>query len=720
MTLRAQTGTFLSEPEIYGMLSRAGLSPPRHGMLGESLPFTADDAVVLKGQGVGLLHKSDLGAVRFLSYNIPELSGAAIEIRQRIEAAGFEWLGALVCERVAIARSAGLPTEALVSLRHGDGGWSLLIGLGGLQVEALAEGVPPLCWPMALVTPEQAFDELRQHLLGRIWLGKLRGAPALTSEAQLRAFLGALWRLRDVAASEGLDLVELNPVALDQAGELRALDGVGRRGAPLPRRFPPPEGFLAALLEPSRVALAGVSAAEGGVGRTILDNLRRSPALAGNLLLIKPGHDRFLELPCLPDVAALATDPVDLLILALPARATADTVSQLLRQGGGARVVALVAGGIGDGGDGDGLGVRLAAELSEARAAGRWTPALVGPNFLGHWVPGRDLDSSFIPVEKLAAPARSHGGVALLSQSGAFLLSRRSRNPQLPLGFAMALGNQLDVAIPDVLEALKAHPEFRAIGLYVEGFGQGHLTATATVARRLTAEGRAVLLHRAGHSPAGQAAAASHTGAIAGDRVLEEALLSRAGVGIARSQQAFDAGLAWLGAYPSLTPGPVTVVTNAGFESVNAADLLASPFCSASLDPAAKERLQSVLNEEGLAGLVAVRLPLDLTPMANEDGYLKAVAALLKGSNGIMILGLVPFTRRLHTDPPEAARFAEALASLARSPGSALGVVVDAGSDYDGYRRALAEAGMPVFSRMEDALAGLQALGGKGDSTALL
>ncbi len=712
MTLHARTGTFLSEPEVYCLLSRAGLSPPRHGLLGDVLSFDADEAVVLKGQGAGLLHKSDIGAVRFLSYNIPELSGAAIEMRQRVEAAGFEWLGALVCERVAIARSVGLPTEALVSLRHGDGGWSLLIGLGGLQVEALAEGVPPLCWPMALVTPEQAFDELRQHLLGRIWLGTLRGAPALTSEAQLRAFLGALWRLRDLAESEGLDLVELNPVALDQAGEPRALDGVARLGAPSPRRLPPPGGFLDALLEPRRVALAGVSTAEGGVGRTILDNLRRCDALVDNLLLIKPGHERFLDLPCLPDVAALAADPVDLLVLALPARATADTVSQLLRQGGGARVVALVAGGIGDGGDSDGLGARLSAELQEARAAGRWTPALVGPNFLGHWVPGRDLDSSFIPVEKLAAPARTDGGVALLSQSGAFLLSRRSRNPHLPLGFAMAMGNQLDVAIPDVLEALEAHPEFRAIGLYVEGFGRGHLAATATVARRLSAAGRAVLLHRAGHSPAGQAAAASHTGAIAGDRVLEEALLSRAGVGIARSQQAFDAGLAWLGAYPSLIPGQVTVVTNAGFESVNAADLLVSPFCSASMDPAAEERLQSVLDEEGLAGLVAVRLPLDLTPMANEGGYLKALAALLEGSHEIVVIGLVPFTRRLHTDPPGAGRFAEALAGMARSRGTALGVVVDAGSDYDHYRQALAAAGLPVFTRMEDALAGLQALGG--------
>ena len=505
--------------------------------------------------------------------------------------------------------------------------------------------------------------------------------------------------------------MELNPIALDSSGEPRPLDGVARRGASPQRRGAPPAGFLTALLEPRRVALAGVSSTEGGVGRTILDNLRRSGELAGSLVLIKPGHEQFLGLPCLPDVEALQADPVDLLLLALPASASAATVSRLLACGGGARAVALVAGGIGDGADTEGLGVTMSAELQHARETGRWTPALLGPNFVGHWAPVRDLDTSFIPVEKLAAPARHGGPVALLSQSGAFLLSRRSRNPQLPVGLALALGNQLDVALPDVLEALEAHPEFLVLGLYVEGFGPGELAATARVGLRLRAQGRTLLVYRAGRSDAGQAAAASHTGAIAGNQVVEEALLRRAGFCLAPTQQAFDAGLAWLGAYPGVRPGPVAVVTNAGFESVNAGDLLVPPLIPASLDAATTSRLHAVLEAEGLRGLVASRLPLDLTPMAREGGYLKAVDALMGTSVKIMILGLVPFTRRLQTGIDEATRFAHALAGTAQRYCIAIGVVVDAGSDYKPYRQALASAGLPVFTRMEDAIEGLRALG---------
>lgn len=711
MTFRDVATAFLSESEVYDLVRKAGINPPRHGMLGTPLHFESSQPIVLKGQGVGLLHKSDLGAVRFLPFDIPQLHVASHEMQQQVEAGGFAWIGALVCERIAIARSEGLPTEAFVSLTHGEGGWTLLFGFGGLQAEAIAEPVPPLCWPMDFVTVETAFQELRQHLLGRIWLGSLRGTEALTTEVMLHGFLESLWRLHEMAEAAGLDLVEMNPVALDRTGQMRPLDGVARRGTPPQRRRPPPTGFLTALLEPRRVALAGVSSTEGGVGRTILGNLRRSSDLAEGLLLIKPGQAQFLGLPCLPDVGALKTDPVDLLILALPAAATVETVSRLIAQGGGARVVALVAGGIGDGADRDGLGARMLSEVQNARNEKRWTPALMGANFLGHWVPARDLDSSFIPLEKIAAPSRRGGTVALLSQSGAYLLSRRSQNRDLPLGLAIALGNQMDVAIPDVMEALESRPEFQVLGLYVEGFEPGQLKAVARAGRRLRAQGRTVLLYRGGRTEVGQAAAASHTGAIAGNQVLEASLLRRAGFCLAPTQQAFDAALVWLGSYPGLRPGPVAVVTNAGFESVRAGDLLEPPFSAATLDPVATERLKAALTSEGLGDLVAARLPLDLTPMANESAYLKTAAVLMDTTAPIVVVGLVPFTSRLQTVVHEAVPFAQALAALAQSHGKALGVVVDAGHDYQSYRQAFAAARLPVFTRMEHAIEGLQALG---------
>ena len=117
-----------------------------------------------------------------------------------------------------------------------------------------------------------------------------------------------------------------------------------------------------------------------------------------------------------------------------------------------------------------------------------------------------------------------------------------------------------------------------------------------------------------------------------------------------------------------------------------------------------------MLVTEKLDGLVAPRLPLDLTPMASESAYLAAAELALR-SSAVVVLGLVPFTRRLNTEGTEAFSFAQALAGLSRQHGHPLGIVVDAGQDYADYREAFTAAGLPVFDRVEFALAGLRVLG---------
>ncbi|MBI5422784.1 MAG: CoA-binding protein [Opitutae bacterium] len=700
---------FLCETEAYDLLARAGLRPPRHGLVGGALPFVPGEPIVLKGLGDELWHKSELGCVRFLPFDAARLGDEAAAMRRRVEAEGLTWIDALVCERIAIQRNRDVPSEAFVSLSRADAGWVVLCGFGGLQANALAELAPPCRWPVEVVTPEQALTEFSAHLLGRAWLGGLRDSHPLTTTEDLRVFFESLWQLAALADEQGLALVELNPVALDPNGTPRPLDAVGRYAPPAAERLAPSPDFLPALRQPRRIALAGVSAQEGGVGRTILENLRRYALPPGDLILIKPGQSEFLGLPCFPDVAALRDAPVDLLILALPAPAAAATLEALIAQGGGATCVALVAGGIGDGADTHGLGARLSALLRETRAAGRWTPAVLGPNFLGHWSPALDLDTSFIPTEKLAAPACTGGALTLLSQSGAFLLCRRSRQPSLRFGLGVALGNQMDVAMPDVLAALAREEHPGPVACYVEGFGPGHLAPFAAAARSLAQRGSRVLLHRAGRTAAGQAAAASHTGAMAGDLALERELLERSGVRFTASIAEFDAALAWLAAYPRLAKGPVALLTNAGFESVNGSDLFGTALPAATLGAPATEELTHLLAAKNLGGLVSPRLPLDLTPMADESAYL-ATAELLLRECAVLVVGLVPFTRKLGTDAPAAARFASQLAALARAAGKPLAVAIDAGADYESYRTAFAAENVPTFDRIESALLGLRAL----------
>ena len=74
----------------------------------------------------------------------------------------------------------------------------------------------------------------------------------------------------------------------------------------------------------------------------------------------------------------------------------------------------------------------------------------------------------------------------------------------------------------------------------------------------------------------------------------------------------------------------------------------------------------------------------------------------------VLIVGLIPFTRRLAFLDPEA--FARTLASAAASQGKALALALDAGPAYEALRSAFARSGVPVFTRVEEALEGLQAL----------
>jgi acyl-CoA synthetase (NDP forming) len=702
---------FLCEADAYPLLEQAGLHPPRHGRTDGILPFAPGEAVVLKGLGDEVWHKSELGCVRFRAFDAASASTEMNAMRTGVEAAGHRWLGGLVCERITGHRHEALPTEAFVSLVRGAAGWTVLCGFGGLSAEALAELAPPLLWPQAVTSPRQASADFQAHLLGRLWLGRLRGSTPLTTPERLDEFFQRLWTLTALASNESLVLLELNPVVLDQSGEPRPLDAVGRRGEPAAPRLVPPAGFLQALRAPRRIAIAGVSAQPGGIGRTILENLRRYPLPAGDLVLIKPGQETMLGLPCRPDVSALTAAPVDFLILAVPAPIAVEMTLQLIAQGGGATVVALVSGGIGDGADSGGqLARKLEGALRAARVAGAWTPALLGPNFLGHWVPPAHLDTSFIPIAKIPVPDPAGGDLTLVSQSGAFLLSRRSRQPGLRFGMALALGNQLDISVADALAALAADDTGGPVAAYVEGFGPGQLETAAAAIARLRARGRRVVIHRAGRTVAGQAAAASHTGAMAGDLALERALLGRAGALFTHDIADFDAALAWLGAHPNLQVGPVAMLTNAGFESVNGGDLLGPDLPAAVLPDADTAELAAVLVRHGLAGLVAPHLPLDLTPMADEAAFLSTADVILKHS-AVLIVGLVPFTSRLRTDARGAENLAVEMAALAHRHAKPIAVVVDAGDDYATFRAAFARAGLPVFARMENALRGLRAVG---------
>ncbi len=194
----------------------------------------------------------------------------------------------------------------------------------------------------------------------------------------------------------------------------------------------------------------------------------------------------------------------------------------------------------------------------------------------------------------------------------------------------------------------------------------GDLLATALAARRAAARGKWVVMYKGGRSAEGQKAASSHTGALAGDWELQKALLKRAGVIVCESMGMYDAALAWLAAFPTGKPSRVAVITNAGYESVVSADLLVGAVTGHILEPAEVAEVKALLEAHKLQDLVAPRLPLDVTPMADEAAYLDCCRFALRTVADTVVVGLVPLTKRLDTtDPARMEAFANSLLEMA-------------------------------------------------------
>ena len=122
------------------------------------------------------------------------------------------------------------------------------------------------------------------------------------------------------------------------------------------------------------------------------------------------------------------------------------------------------------------------------------------------------------------APA---GGVALVSQSGNVAVNALGTRRALHLHTVISCGNQAVLDASDYLLALAEQDGVRSVALYLETEGDGARLAQGLAACAEREIG--VVMLKAGRSALGASAAAAHTGAVAGDARVLEALVVEAG-----------------------------------------------------------------------------------------------------------------------------------------------------------------------------------------------
>jgi acyl-CoA synthetase (NDP forming) len=713
-SVRADGREVLLETEAIQLLGALGISTPEYVEVAgpDAAVSLPGDRVVVKAMVPGLVHKSGAGAVKVATNTAAAISTAIGRMRNEFTTAR----SFLVAEYVE--PDGGAFTEFLLGMRHTEAfGPIVTLGIGGSAVETTVSLAPSLAGVVMSPNLHSGVDTLPiDDIIGRLLLDDRFGSRPLTTRSSLTALLGGAL---DVAASLVPDPIaefEVNPLVFVD-GDPVALDAFARLGEPLSTDQRPalPDGALEFMLHPRSIGIVGVSE-RMNPGRVILGNVLATGFPPESITIVKAGMAEIDGIACTPSIEQMGS--VDLLVVAVGADTAPDVVRGAI---GKARSIVLIPGGIGER-----EGTVAVAEqlLADVAAAPEPRPIINGPNCMGiRSIPGR-YDTTFIPVSKVAARGREgRHPVALVSASGAFVLSRHDRLPWLDPAYVITVGNQMDVTIGDHLDYLADDPSIQVVGCYAEGFRPGDGIRWAHAADRIRHRGGSVVLLLGGRTPAGADSAASHTAAVAGDARVATELARSVGVQVATTLEDFE-DLLRLAVLLRNRPADglgVGAVSNAGFEAVAVSDAL-GPLRLARLTDGSVDRIDTVLRGARLAGMVTARNPLDLTPSCGADAYVAAVSAILEDPGvHVGLVGCVPFTPALETlgvgdghseDVMRSHTLASQLVELWGATTKPWVVVVDGGSHYDVMSRLLEDAGIPVFRRSDRAMRALAAWAG--------
>jgi acetyl coenzyme A synthetase (ADP forming)-like protein len=428
------------------------------------------------------------------------------------------------------------------------------------------------------------------------------------------------------------------------------------------------------ILEPKSIAVIGASSSPGKVGNVIVRNLLEGK-YAGRVYPVNPKYEELLGLKCYPSVLGIKRT-VDCAIIATPS----PTVPKIMEECAEKRVggVLILSGGFEE------TGRRDLAE-SVRKTAYKNNIPVIGPNCLGVYNPYNHVDSIFFPMYKLGRPGP--GGVSFITQSGAVGSVIIDAAEYYGLGIAkfISYGNATVLDETDFLEYLARDRKTSTIILYLEATKNGRLLLEKMkeVNRK-----KPILVLKAGRGRAGQTAAQSHTGNIAGSYLAYNAAFRQAKVTEARNlDELFD--FMRIFGQPRAKGSRIGIITNGGGLGVLTTDAVEEEGMSlAKISREAEKRLRKIVPEYGNVGN-----PLDLVADATVGLYEKTIEELNEDKNIDFLIICVLFQT-----PPIDEKILNVLVAASEDKRKPIAVVAVGGSYTEHYRKILESKGVPTFS----------------------
>lgn len=436
---------------------------------------------------------------------------------------------------------------------------------------------------------------------------------------------------------------------------------------------------LKKIFEPKSIAVVGAGDREGSVGYIIFNNLIGS-GYDGIVFPINPKKQSVQGVQAFPSILSLP-QKVDLAVICTPAA----TVPGLVEECGvaGIKGIIIISAGFAEMGE---EGKKHMEQIEEIRK--KYDMRIIGPNCLGIMRPKLKINASF--AKDIAMP----GKIAFISQSGALGTAVLDWAISENIGFSyfVSLGSMLDINFGDLIDYFGADNETDSIILYIESITEARRFMSAA---RGFAMNKPIIVVKAGKAAEGAKAAASHTGALAGEDDIYDAAFKR--VGIVRVDEIED--LFFCAQTLAMQPRPkgnrLAIVTNAGGPGVMATDSLIK--CGgklAELSPQTMQKLSGVLPE-----FWSRSNPIDILGDAAAERYAAALDICFQDSNidGVLVI----LTPQAMTQCSETAKILVEKAKGQEKP--ILGCWMGAGLVYEG-RKILTNGKIPSYDAPEQAV----------------
>jgi acetyl coenzyme A synthetase (ADP forming)-like protein len=500
----------LTAPEGKQICDAYGINVPKEGVSTSAADASKMAAsmgfpVVMKIVSPDILHKTEAG-------------GVIVGVKSADEAStAYEQIIANAKKYKADAKIVGVQVQQMIkggqetiigAMTDDSFGKLVAFGMGGVLVEVLKD----VTFRLAPATQEDAASMLDGIQAAEILKG-VRGAKPVKREALQDTIVRVSQLVSDFPEISEMDL---NPVFASDEGAIAADVRIVLNFNQKPKRFRPEEKDVVAsmnrIMKPKAIAVIGASNEAGKIGNSVMKNLING-GYQGKIYPVTPKGGEVMGLQAFKSVKDIPGE-VDTAVFAIPAA----LVAGALKECGEKKIAGavLIPSGFGETGNIEGQ--------EELQRIGReYNIRLMGPNIYGFYYTPANLCATFCTAYDVK------GATALSSQSGGIGMAiiGFSRSTKMGVSAIVGLGNKSDIDEDDLLLFFEQDDNTRVIAQHAEDLKDGR--AFAEVAKRVSKK-KPVIMLKAGRTEMGAAAAASHTGAVAGTDKIYDDVLRQSGV----------------------------------------------------------------------------------------------------------------------------------------------------------------------------------------------